>query len=167
MNTRRPTMKRNNFRDYHKYIEGYNPKDCHFQKRKCSRADNGAGALFCVRLLDFAKLFCGICRDPFVADFRIVSEFFAAHPTGTMDLTLCKAAGRSMRPCLNTPVPADTAEKFLLAADGAFALFAIVTSISVQFFHSLTVRAACKSCQRNMLSYRQPICHTETGNFFI
>ena len=85
-----------------------------------------------VSSFDLAELFCSIRRHPFVPNLGIVIGLRAAHPAGAMDLSLCKATGRSMRPCSDIRFSANAAEDTLLTVNGTFALIAIVTAISVQ-----------------------------------
>lgn len=104
----------------------------HVVVEKRSRTNFGAGAFSAVNSFDFTELFCCICSHPFIPDLRFVIRLTAAHPAGAMDLPLCKATSRSVCPCLDILFSANTPENPLLAVNGAFALFTIVTAISVQ-----------------------------------
>ena len=99
---------------------------------KCSHTNFGAGAFSAVSSFDLTELFCCICSHPLIPDLRFVIRLTAAHPAGAMDLPLCKATSRSVCPCLDILFSANTPENPLLAVNGAFALFTIVTAISVQ-----------------------------------
>ena len=75
-----------------------------------------------------------------------------------MDLPLGQPSDGAVFPGKDIFLSSKLAKNIFLAMDRSHALFAIVTTVSVQLYHSLTVRATCKSRQGNMLSYRQPIC---------
>lgn len=96
------------------------------------RTNIGAGAFSTVNSFDLAELFGSIRCHPFVPNLGIVIGLRAAHSAGAMDLSLCKATGRSVCPCANQLIPTDPAEYILLVVNGTFALLAIVTAISVQ-----------------------------------
>ena len=128
----------------------------------------GWGSVFLFHaLLDFKQLLGGGYCRPFIPNSGLIVRFSAAHPAGTMDFPLGKSPCGPACPCTDIFFTSELAEDLLPAMDCALALLTIVTAVSGQCAHSLTVRAACKSRPGNMLSCRQPICQGEKTRLLI
>ena len=112
-------------------------------------ADSGQEAFSFVVLLDLPQLISGVHCHPLIPERRIVIRLFAAHPAGAVDLALCKTSWRSPRPCVDVRFTADSAKNTFLATNGAPALLAIVTAVSVQLRSLLDSSGRLQETSRN------------------